>query len=208
MSEDEEKNSDKDDDLLSMVDSLLDSTEEETPKPEIKKESQGTPKKTKVVPVIVRPPKKIKPKPIKIQPKDHIEPVIESIKPKQPESINSKLEIPQKEETTPVLSLDELADTVLEELDAELTTPEVKSSYQDKVKIDYKVKTSIPSYEIEEPKKTIPSSYKIKFGTAKKLKSINLDRDIYVTCPKCKHYFESLETLDIICPKCRSEFSI
>ncbi len=207
MSEDEEKNSDKDDDLLSMVDSLIDS-EDETPKSKMKDNLDGTPKKTKVVPVIVRPPKKFKPRPIKIQPKTRVETALESIKQIKPVSIDKKSEIPLKKESTPELTLDELADTVLEELDTELTTPEVKSSQKDTIKFEYKVKTTTPSYEIEEPKKSIPSSYKIKFGTAQKIKSVNLDRDMYVTCPKCKHYFESIETQDIICPKCRHEFSI
>ncbi|MFX0138203.1 MAG: hypothetical protein ACFFDN_31465 [Candidatus Hodarchaeota archaeon] len=208
MSEDKEKDSNKDEDLLSMVDSLLDSTEDETSKSKNKEESQGTPKKTKVVPVIVRPPKKLKPKPIEIaQPKAQVEPILEPIKQELTATVETKLQSPQ-EESSPELSLEELADTVLGELDTDLTTPEVKSPKLDTTRIEYKVKTSPTSFEIEEPKKTIPSSYKIKFGTAKKLKSFKLDRDIYVTCPKCKHYFESLDSQDIICPKCHYEFSL
>ena len=210
MSEDEEKSSNEDEDLLSMVDALLDSTEEQKPKPGIKEESKETPKKTKVVPVIVRPPKKFKPRQIDIkETKDQIKPSPESIEPDIVHNIETTPKPPQKEEPKSELSFDELAETVLGEIDTELTTPEIKQPKMGSVKMDYKVNETPSSYEVDVQKKNIPSSYKIKFGTAKKLTSIKLDKEfLYVTCPKCKYYFESLEPNDIICPNCHYEFSV
>ncbi|MHA1379892.1 MAG: FmdB family zinc ribbon protein [Candidatus Helarchaeota archaeon] len=181
MSEDKEKNSEDEDDLLSMVDSLLGDDTSESGQ---NKSLEVSTKKSKVVPVVVRPPKNLK------QKKDvPIKPKIET-RPKEVTFETNK----QDKKSVSNLSLEELSETVLEVIDSEADILKEVSQTKKVSTIDLDLKK----------KSQIPSSYKIKFGTHKKLDT--LKKDIKVKCPKCGHYFETLETEDIICPKCHSFF--
>ncbi|MHA1382576.1 MAG: zinc ribbon domain-containing protein [Candidatus Helarchaeota archaeon] len=200
MSENKEKKSEEEEDLLSLVDSLLDSPDDKNSKVEIKKDLKPAPKKSKVVPVIVRPPKKLKPKLIKPVPiQNQIKPMEQKIYQKEIDQTTqistSSLTTPIEEKPSPKLSLDELAATVLDELESDLEPSETT------------VKTEPAKFEFkyEAKKKETSSSYSIKFGTHKKLES--LEKDLKVRCPNCGHFFESLETEDIICPKCYKMFN-
>ena len=221
MSEDENKDTDEDIDILSMVDSLRDDSDEESPeiKPEVKPEVALPPKpKKKVVPVIVRPPKKIEPvvvKPLIVKPKPKQEFGLESINEPTP-SIEEPIQeapepIQEEEKPTSKLTLDDLASTVLDELGSELDSVEEKKATSS-FKLDLKHRVKVESdFEIKEKetyveeKKEIPSSYKISIGKRKKLSE--LTKDVYVYCPFCGNKFETLETEDIICPKCRKMFN-
>lgn len=220
MSEDDEKKSEEDEDILSVVESLLDSPEKETS--DIKHKTE-LPMKKNVVPVIVRPPKKLEPKEITpIKPKIEPTPIV-PVKPKI-EADSSKEILKKslsetikeiktadataesvKEETESPLSLDELADTVLGELDSELDVPETPLSKSDSFKLDLDFSKISTKSTTDEPKKTIPLSYKVSFGTHKKIET--LQKDVYVWCPKCGYKFETLDNEDIICPKCHFMFN-
>ena len=110
--------------------------------------------------------------------------------------------------TEKVEILDQLAESVLGELSTEPTDSNLQIPKYDLEKKAFEVYNVSESSGIKESKKTIPSSYKIKFSSYKTLKSIQKDKNTNLTCPKCNYIFESLETEDIICPKCHHVFNL